>query len=240
MSEIDEHARRVGELMAEIEAAETVARERVFELVEHVDHLHRTCVWRLFERLTELGGKGLVERLVEEPEVRTLFMLYDLIPADPITPLEADAPVSPPQSGGFVPLGGLRKKRAWRVVFSRDDLPPGALAAVEVDGEPVLLCGLDDGVAAYGNLCPGSALPLHLGGIANGEIRCPWHGCRFSAATGERIEGRGPDLEPFATEVRDGRIYVASDPSPPPGAARGERPDAQEGGPPEDTERNLP
>lgn len=240
MSDIDQHARRIGELMAEAEAEEVTSRERVFELVEHIDHLHRTCVWRLFERLTELGGKGLVERLVGEPEVRTLFMLYDLIPADPIEPLEADALVTAPQSGGFVPLGTLRKRRAWQVVFSRDDLPPGTLAAVEVDGEPVLLCGLPEGVAAYGNLCPGSALPLHLGGVADGEIRCPWHGCRFSASTGERIGGGGPGLERYAAEIRDDRIYVASDPSSPSGQPSDRPGDEPVSDPSSDMERTSP
>ena len=42
----------------------------------------------MFELLTELGGKGLVDRLATDPAVKTLFVLYDLIPSDPLQPVE--------------------------------------------------------------------------------------------------------------------------------------------------------
>ncbi len=215
MSEIDQHARRIAELVAELEASpDEAVKARFFELMEHVDHLHRTCVWRLFERITELGGKGLVERIAADPAVKTLFILYDLIPALPLAPLEADAPVTPPHSGSFVPLASLTRRPAWRVAFAAADLPPGSLQAVEVDGVPVLLCRLDGGVSAFRNACPGSVLPLHLLPLAEGEIRCPWHGCRFDARTGARRAGEGPGLETFAAELAEDKIVVAQQPSP--------------------------
>ena len=61
MADLDQHAARIAELMQQLESgADPQTRERVFELLEHIDHLHRTCVWRLFELVTELGGNIIV------------------------------------------------------------------------------------------------------------------------------------------------------------------------------------
>src|SRR5262245_42135895 len=213
MADLEQHAARIAELMRHFEsAAEAGARELVFELLENIDHLHRTCVWRLFELTTELGGKGLVDRLAADPAVKTLFVLYDLIPTEPLRPIVSSDPVTTPHSGGRIPLNmeRVRRKEAdGAVAFAGHDLPPGTLQAVEVDGLPVLLCSLDAEVFAYRNACGGTVLPLHLGTLAGGEIHCPWHGCRYDARTGKQIGGSGIDLVPFPVTVQDGTIRVA-------------------------------
>src|SRR5262245_31517009 len=214
MAELQQHAARIADLVHQIEAgAECPTRESVFELLEHIDHLHRTCVWRLFELVTELGGKGLIDRVTADPAVKTLFVLYDLIPSEPLRPVLSTASVTEPFTGGFVPAESLRlrgRPPEWKVAFAQSDLPPGSLRAVEIDGTPVLLCSSAEGVSAYRNGCGGGILPLHLGTLARGEINCPWHGCRYDARTGKRVGGAGPDLEPFPVAVRDGMIHVAA------------------------------
>jgi nitrite reductase/ring-hydroxylating ferredoxin subunit len=216
MADLEQHAARIAELMRQIEAgAEPPTRESVFELLEHIDHLHRTCVWRLFELVTELGGKGLIDRVAADPAVKTLFVLYDLIPSEPLRPVVSTAPVSEPYTGGFIPVEALRLRGRppdWKVAFALSDLPPGLLRAVEIDGTPVLLCSAEDGVFAYRNSCGGGILPLHLGTLARDSIHCPWHGCRYDMRTGKRLDGQGADLEPFQVIVRDGMIHVAAQP----------------------------
>jgi nitrite reductase/ring-hydroxylating ferredoxin subunit len=216
MADLEQHAARIAELMQQLESdAESPIRERVFELLEHVDHLHRTCVWRLFELVTELGGKGLIDRVAADPAVKTLFVLYDLIPSEPLRPVVSTGPVTEPYTGGFVPVESLRLRGRppdWKVAFAQSDLPPGSLQAVEIDGTPVLLCILEDGVFAYRNSCGGGVLPLHLSTLARGEIHCPWHGCRYDVRTGKRLDGAGPDLETYQVAVRDGVIHVAARP----------------------------
>ena len=215
MADLETHAARVAELVGHFEAeGEVAVREKVFELLEHIDHLHRTCVWRLFELMSELGGKGLIDRIATDPAVKTLFVLYDLIPSEPLRPIEGNATVSAPNAGGFIPLESLQRPRnAWRVAFAGADLPLGTMKAVEIEGHPVLLFRLDEGVFAYRNACGGSILPLHLGSLAQGEIHCPWHGCRYAAKTGKRIEGPGLDLRPYAVTLRDDTIQVNVDPN---------------------------
>jgi hypothetical protein len=120
MSDIEEHAEQLLALVRELEQHEDEqTRNKVHDLLEHVDHLHRSCVWRLFELMTELGGKGLVDRVAQDPAVKMLFMLYDLIPADPLMPLEADVRVAQPSAGGFIPLRSVRgRKPSWKVGFA--------------------------------------------------------------------------------------------------------------------------
>ncbi len=211
MADLEKHAARIAELVQHFESgADAGARDRVFELLENIDHLHRTCVWRLFELTTELGGKGLIDRIAADPAVKTLFVLYDLIPSEPLRPVVSTAPVATPYTGGFVPLGlgRLRGGQAdWKVAFAAADLPAGSLQAVEIERIPVLLCSLEDGVFAYRNGC--GVLPLHLGTLAGGEIHCPWHGCRYDARTGKKVTGPCTDLEPFRVTVQDGMIHVA-------------------------------
>jgi nitrite reductase/ring-hydroxylating ferredoxin subunit len=211
MADLEAHAARIAELVGLFESdRETEARAKVFELLEHLDHLHRTCVWRLFELITELGGKGLVDRVAADPAVKTLFVLYDLIPSEPLRPVGGTAAVTAPHTGGFIPLESLQRTRpAWRVAFAGADLPPGTLRAVEIEGLPVLLFRHDDVVFAYRNACGGSVLPLHLGTLADGTIHCPWHGCRYDARTGKRIDGSGHDLEPLPVSVSEDTIQVA-------------------------------
>ncbi|HSF15155.1 MAG TPA: Rieske (2Fe-2S) protein [Vicinamibacteria bacterium] len=209
---VESHAARIAELVAELEALpDSEAKAKALELVENVDHLHRTCVWRLFEILSELGGKGLIERMVSEPAVKALFVLYDLIPSQPLTPVESPARVSAPFAGGFVPLSaieGIHAEPSWHVVFAREDLPPGSLRAVEVDGTPLLLASTGDAVFAYRNSCGGSILPLHLGTLVDGEIHCPWHGCRYDVETGKKSGGIAGGLEAFRVVVDGDRIRI--------------------------------
>jgi len=213
---LEDHARRLAELVSELESLPgSDARSKALELLENVDHLHRTCIWRLFEVLAELGGKGLIDRMVSDPAVKTLFVLYDLVPTEPLTPVEATGKVEAPFSSGFVPLSavsGLNVPPSFKVAFRREDLPPGSLRAVEIDGRPLLLATTDIETFAYRNACLGSILPLHLGTLVAGEIHCPWHGCRYDARTGRRVEGGEGRLDAFQVRAEDDIIRVSSTP----------------------------
>lgn len=214
MADLETHAARVAELVERFEAnAEDETRRAVFELLEHIDHMHRTCVWRLFELITELGGKGLVDRIAVDPAVKTLFMLYDLIPSEPLRPIANASAAEAPNPTGFIPLESLRKPKTNRSAsFALNDLPIGMMRAIEIDGRPLLLLRLEEGAFAYRNACGGTILPLHLGTLAGSKIHCPWHGCLYDAKTGERIDGSGLDLERFPVRTLEDTIEVSFDP----------------------------
>lgn len=82
-TEVEEDSARIAELVKDFEESkEWETQEKVFELLARIDHMHRVCIWRIYELTTELGGKGLVERLQMDPVIKTLFILYDLLPPD--------------------------------------------------------------------------------------------------------------------------------------------------------------
>lgn len=121
------------------------------------------------------------------------------------------------REGGGVETARPSEARGRRVAAALDELHAQGLLGKLVHGYPVLIVrageGGDDGggvrdVRAYRNVCPGSLLPLHLRPMEGGTIVCPWHGCRFEAATGMRTAGPGDDLEPLEVVVREGRIEV--------------------------------
>ena len=74
------------ERMEGIEDEQT--REEVFALLEGVDVLHRQALGRLLELIANLGGQGLVERVSQDPVVRTLLEMYDLPEVDERTQVE--------------------------------------------------------------------------------------------------------------------------------------------------------
>ena len=86
-AEAEEDAAVIAELVKHFEASKDWdQQEKVFELLERIDHMHRACIWRLYELMSELGGKGLVDRLQMDPMVRMLFALYDLLPPEAMEP----------------------------------------------------------------------------------------------------------------------------------------------------------
>src|SRR5215210_9584983 len=63
-------------------------REEVLALLEGIDVLHRQALGRLLDLVGTLGGRGLAERVSEDPIVRTLLEMYDLPEADERTQVE--------------------------------------------------------------------------------------------------------------------------------------------------------
>jgi len=83
LAEVEEDAARIAELVKHFEESkEWETQAKVFEMLERIDHMHRACIWRIYELTTELGGKGLVDRLELDPIIKMLFMLYDLLPPE--------------------------------------------------------------------------------------------------------------------------------------------------------------
>lgn len=107
-------------------------------------------------------------------------------------------------STGVEAAGGARTLEVAEVA----ELPPEGLHGSLVEDEPILLVLRGGEIRGFRNVCPGSMLPLHFGSLEDGRIRCPWHGCRFDAATGERVDVEGPRLERLPVTVSAGRVRV--------------------------------
>jgi NADPH-dependent 2,4-dienoyl-CoA reductase/sulfur reductase-like enzyme/nitrite reductase/ring-hydroxylating ferredoxin subunit len=90
-----------------------------------------------------------------------------------------------------------------------DTLADGALLAARVGGEAVLLARRGGEFFAVAAACSHYHGPLAEGVVVGDTVRCPWHHACFDLRTGEAV--RAPALAPiacWATEVRDGKVYV--------------------------------
>ena len=89
-------------------------------------------------------------------------------------------------------------------------LADGALLGVTVAGRGVCLARAGAEVTALEDACPHSAFPLSAGDLlADGTVRCGWHGARFDRRTGAVCEG--PACDPVASYpvlVVDDVVYV--------------------------------
>ena len=69
------------------------------------------------------------------------------------------------------------------------DLPPGRMRCVEVDGRSVALVNLDGTLYAMDNNCPHNGGPLADGSldVAKGQVTCPWHAWTWDVRTGRAV-----------------------------------------------------
>lgn len=117
-----------------------------------------------------------------------------------------------PPPYGLIPVSRLaapkRPSLAWHAVLRADEVPEAGLRGVEVEGAGVLIVNLAGELYAYANLCPGTALPLDGGAVESEMILCPWHGCRFDARGGRRLDGSGGGLGVMPIAVADGEVRI--------------------------------
>ena len=125
------------------------------------------------------------------------------------------------------------------------------LRHVRVGDSEVILCRLDDGeLVAFGTRCPHQGTDLMGASFFDGNLRCPHHLYLYDPRSGENVvpsRDARPEslwklkpgyLPTYRVEERDGWIWVAERPCPPPAAydpARERRPvgtsrEATEGG----------
>ena len=203
--------RHLDDLVREFEALPLPqVRDRVFELLQTVDALHRSALHRLVELLREQDGGASLRRAADDPIVRILLVLYDLAP-EPAPVVEA------PGTASFIPLDRIGRapvRPIRRPVFAEmarlEEVPPGTMKGVDVEGIQVLLANAAGEICAVRNACPGSVAPLSLGSFAPPVVVCPWHNEAFDVRTGKRADGLdGPGLEVLPIALQDGVIKLA-------------------------------
>ena len=73
-------------------------------------------------------------------------------------------------------------------VGAAEELAPGTMKGIDVDGERVLLARLADGTcAAIGGLCSHQVAYLEDGVLEGNTVLCPRHGAAFALTTGEPL-----------------------------------------------------
>ncbi len=114
----------------------------------------------------------------------------------------------------FLPASSLQRafRPVYRDVCAADELAPGTMRGVIVDGSPVLVVRADDEYFAVRNACGDSPLPLDYSTLDGTELTCSWHSCRYDVRTGHRLDrpdaGREEQLSVLPVRVNEGMVQV--------------------------------
>ncbi|MGH8127533.1 MAG: Rieske (2Fe-2S) protein [Gammaproteobacteria bacterium] len=102
----------------------------------------------------------------------------------------------------------------WIEVCGVDEIEPGGYRTIWIDDDEVAIIKCEGNVYAIQDVCTHDGGELTGGTIEGCEIECPRHGARFDIHTGAVL--CPPAYEPIHTypvEIRDGRIFVNSEPA---------------------------
>ncbi len=101
---------------------------------------------------------------------------------------------------------------AYVTVARQDELKPGQMKRVMLDGRRLLLCRTEDAWYCVDELCSHEDYSLYFGCLKGRTIKCSLHGSYFDLATGQPLND--PAVSPigsYAVRLRDGLVEVALD-----------------------------
>ena len=95
-------------------------------------------------------------------------------------------------------------------VTGADDLPPGRMRRLDLEGHRLLLANVDGTFYAVDDTCTHEDASLSTGALKGECVSCPLHGSRFNVRTGEPLEEPAEvPLRTYPVKIQDGNVYVA-------------------------------
>ncbi|RDI75838.1 NifU-like domain [Gaiella occulta] len=111
--------------------------------------------------------------------------------------------------GQLLQIASLRRP-VFVEAGAAEDLAPGELRPLSLDGLAILLANVQGEIYAFRNGCPVDGLPLEGGRLTEAVLVCPWHNCAFDARTGKRVDDQSePGLAVVPVAIEDGVVRVA-------------------------------
>jgi nitrite reductase (NADH) small subunit len=109
---------------------------------------------------------------------------------------------------GVPPLAAPQVPDGFVAVVRRQELEPGGLREVFVDGRPVALAFIDGEVHAFDGTCPHAGGPLAEGRLVGSTLSCPMHGWSFDVISGECHVNPEDRISILAVRVVDDVVCV--------------------------------
>ena len=106
----------------------------------------------------------------------------------------------------------LKRVSSWIDVVTEDELPPGDVHVVDLEGIEVAVFNIAGQYFAIEDVCTHDGSEISTGCLYDHVIECPRHGARFDVRTGEVLEP--PAYEPiqiFKVRIENGMIQVGDD-----------------------------
>ncbi|MDQ3401173.1 MAG: Rieske 2Fe-2S domain-containing protein, partial [Chloroflexota bacterium] len=170
--DLDQALARLDRIIASAEADPDPAfRERVGELLDTIDAVHRQLVWRVGELVHASSPELFEEGLLRDEVAALLFEMYGLVAPD------AHAKPAEAAPAAMISLADLEASMpiplAWHDAAERSELADGVVLWRDVAGERVALLADRGALRAYRDECPGSPMPISSGILRGGELHCP-------------------------------------------------------------------
>ena len=94
-------------------------------------------------------------------------------------------------------------------VAALDEVPPGTMKMVQVDGTDILLVNQDGALHAMQGICSHEYFELDKGFLTGDSITCALHLSRFDLETGEALDPPAElPLMKYGVSVEDGRVVL--------------------------------
>lgn len=98
--------------------------------------------------------------------------------------------------------------KGFERVASRAQLAAGSLLAVEIHGEPVVLCNANGTIHAFRDACPHMGSRLSGGRLTGATLTCPVHKWRYDTVSGAHLDMPPAALCRYDVHLTDDDIWV--------------------------------
>lgn len=93
---------------------------------------------------------------------------------------------------------------------SIDQIRPGKMKRVEIDGRRILLVNVEGSFYATDDRCTHEDASLSTGSLKGELVKCPLHGSRFNVRTGEALEEPAEEnLRTYAVRIEANDILIS-------------------------------
>jgi len=90
----------------------------------------------------------------------------------------------------------------------KDEVPPGTIREIQIDGKTFALANVEGKLYAINNTCLHRGGPLGQGVMEGKNVTCPWHGWEYDVTTGKACMNPSVGVECYAVEVRGDDVFV--------------------------------
>ena len=93
-----------------------------------------------------------------------------------------------------------------------NDIKPGEMKSVDVDGTEVCIANVDGEFCAISNTCAHAGGPLADGILDGDVVTCPWHHWKYSVKTGVSPVVKTVKVDSFEVKVEGNDVLVSTEP----------------------------
>lgn len=94
----------------------------------------------------------------------------------------------------------------------KSELTIGCPHRVNVNGQEIVLCYVEDRIFALGDSCPHAGGPLADGTLQGTKLTCPWHGAEFDITNGQVLTPpAGEGVRSYPVKISGNEILIQLD-----------------------------